>query len=174
MLIIDEYLDRNIFLSIKAAIEAASFPWERSLILKDPPAHLDPACNLQDIHGFFLRNAKRQYMSARFDIVRPIINKLKPIDLIKVKVNRTYRKDRHVEYGFHVDTQRVGATTAIFYLNTNNGFTLFDNHEKVCSVENRMVLFDSARSHTGASCTDADYRLVLNINMILPRERSPE
>lgn len=174
MLIIDDYLDRDSFLSIKTAIEAASFPWESSMILKDPPADLDPACNLQDIHGFFLKNSRRQYMSAWFDIVRPIINKLDPLDLIKVKVNRTNRKERHVEYGFHVDTQRAGAVTAIFYLNNNNGFTLFDNNEKIFSVENRMVLFDSARRHTGASCTDADYRLVLNINMIMSRESAPE
>lgn len=169
MLIIDEYLDRNIFLTIKAAIEDISFPWERSLILKNPPDDLDPACNIQDIHGFFLQNSKLQYMSKKFDIVKPVINKINPINLIKVKVNRTNRRDLHVKYGFHVDTQRVGATTAIFYLNNNNGFTLFDNHEKVCSIENRMVLFDSARRHTGVSCTDADFRLVLNINMIIPK-----
>lgn len=169
MLVIDEYLDRDLFLSIKTAIEAASFPWERSMILKNPPAHLDSISNFQHIHGFFLRNSRRQYMSAKFDIVRPIINRLNPIDLIKVKVNRTGRKDRHIEYGFHVDTQRAGATTAIFYLNSNNGFTLFDDTEKVFSVENRMVLFDSTKCHTGVSCTDADYRFVLNINMILSR-----
>jgi hypothetical protein len=52
-------------------------------------------------------------------------------------------------------------------LNSNNGYTLFDDGVKVLSVENRLVLFDCTRLHTGASCTDADDRLVLNINMML-------
>lgn len=167
MVVIDDFLDQDVFLGIRALIEAASFPWERSMILKGPPAHIQPADNLQFIHGFYLRNARARYVSPHFEVIRPIIEKLNPAHLIKAKVNLTTRKDHHIEYGLHVDTKRVGATTAIFYLNTNNGYTLFEDDSKVSSVANRMVIFDSARLHTGASCTDADHRLVLNINMIM-------
>ena len=122
---------------------------------------------MQSIHGFYLRNVRARYVSPHFEVIRPIIEKLNPAHLIKAKVNLTTRKDRHIEYGMHVDTKRVGATTAIFYLNTNKGYTLFEDGSKVFSVANRMVIFDSATLHTGASCIDADHRLVLNINMIM-------
>ena len=167
MVVIDDYLDQNLFLSITAAIGAASFPWEKSMILKGPPAHIQPADNLQSIHGFYLRNARARYVSPYFGVIKPVIDKLNPAHLIKAKINLTTRKARHIEYGLHVDTRRVGATTAIFYLNSNNGYTLFDDDSKVLSVANRMVIFDSATRHTGASCTDAEHRLVLNINMIM-------
>lgn len=173
MLVLDDYLDHDVFLSIKASIDAPSFPWEKSMILKGPPAHIQPADNLQSIHGFYLRNARARFVSPHFAVIRPIIEKLKPAHLIKVKINKTTRKGRHIEYGLHVDTKRVSATTAIFYLNTNNGYTLFEDDSKVFSVANRMVMFDAATQHTGASCTDADHRLVLNINMIMSADAEP-
>ncbi len=173
MLVIDNYLDQNVFLSVRASIEAATFPWERSMILKGPPAHVQPADNLQSIHGFYLRNARARFVSPHFAVIKPIVEKLSPAHLIKAKVNRTTIKDRHIEYGLHVDTKRVGATTAIFYLNTNNGYTLFEDGSKISSVANRMVIFDSAMLHTGASCTDADHRLVLNLNMIMEAGAAP-
>ena len=32
-------------------------------------------------------------------------------------------------------------TTSILYMNTNNGYTIFENGDKVESVENRLVTF---------------------------------
>jgi hypothetical protein len=168
MLVLDDYLDRHLFLSMKAALQAASFPWEQSQILSEKAAaHLAPGDNHQQVHGFYLKKPGIFLRSDQLWIIMPIIDKLNPISLIKAKINRSPRKEYHIEYGLHVDTRRRGATTAIFYLNNNNGYTLFDDGAKVLSVENRMVLFDSTRLHTGASCTDADDRLVLNINMVL-------
>jgi hypothetical protein len=168
MLVLDNYLDRTLFLSIRAALQAASFPWEKSQILSDQAAaHLAPGDNLQYVHGFYLRKPGMLIRSEKLAILAPLLEQLKPLSLIKVKVNRTTRKDRHIEYGLHVDTRRRGATTAIFYLNSNNGYTRFGNGEQVVSVENRLVLFDAGTLHTGASCTDADDRMVLNINMVM-------
>ena len=168
VLVLDDYLDRTQLLSIRAALQAASFPWEESQVLSaKAAAHLSPGDNQQYVHGFYLNKPGIRYRSRELGIILPILDKLKPFALIKAKVNRTTRKDRHIEYGLHVDTRRRGATTAIFYLNSNNGYTLFGNGDKVASVENRLLLFDAAMLHTGASCTDADERLVLNINMMM-------
>ena len=54
--------------------------------------------------------------------------------------------------------------TAIFYLNTNNGYTLFEDGTKIESVANRLLTFDANLPHTGTSCTDKQFRCVLNIN----------
>ena len=55
-------------------------------------------------------------------------------------------------------------TTSIFYMNTNNGYTEFENGAKVESVENRMVVFPAEMKHRGTSCTDKKIRVVINFN----------
>ena len=64
--------------------------------------------------------------------------------------------------GFHTDY--VNMTTAIFYINTNNGGTKFKNGRKVKSVANRMLIFDSNLMHQSVSCTDKKRRIVINFN----------
>ena len=58
--------------------------------------------------------------------------------------------------------------TAILYLNTNNGYTKFQQNglQDVHSVANRLVTFYGGLKHAGASCTDENTRIVLNINYI--------
>ena len=56
--------------------------------------------------------------------------------------------------------------TGIFYLNSNDGYTFFENGEKIKSVENRMVIFPSSLYHAGTTHTDAQYRCVVNMNWI--------
>ena len=81
-----------------------------------------------------------------------------------MKLNCNYPTDKIMEHGFHIDTEE-NSKTSIFYMNTNNGYTKFeDNGEMVKSVQNRMITFDSSRRHSGSSCTDEYNRLVLNIN----------
>jgi hypothetical protein len=167
MQVLDHFLERTAFLRLRAAVEAAGFPWVAERILSSGYGDLDAADNLQAVHGLFLRQGGREVRSDRFELLRPLLERLQPAELVKAKLNRTARKDRHIEYGLHVDTRRPGATTAILYLNTNNGYTLFEGGKKVVSVANRIVLFDAAHRHTGASCTDADWRLVLNVNLLL-------
>jgi hypothetical protein len=167
--VIDDFLEREQFLALQAAVRATSFAWERSAILSaSAAAHLRPCDNLQDIHGFYLHKRAVRYASPTLTLIAPLLDKLAPLALLKAKVNRTARSEQHIEYGLHVDTRRRGASTAIFYLNTNNGYTLFGDGSKVASVENRIVIFDASTLHTGASCTDAPHRLVLNINLLAP------
>ena len=55
-------------------------------------------------------------------------------------------------------------TTATYYLNTNNGYTELKTGEKVESVENRMLVFDSNIEHQGVTCTDEKRRVLINFN----------
>ena len=54
-------------------------------------------------------------------------------------------------------------STAIFYLNTNNGGTRFEN-DFVQSVANRLVLFDGPLLHETVVQTDSNVRMLYNIN----------
>ena len=49
-------------------------------------------------------------------------------------------------------------------MNTNDGYTEFENGHRVESVANRVVIFDSNIKHTGVSCTDEKRRVVINFN----------
>ena len=67
------------------------------------------------------------------------------------------------EHGFHVDTDKE-CNVLIYYFNTNDGYTLFENGDKVESVANRLIKFKSNLRHTGTTCTDQPNRYVLNVN----------
>ena len=54
--------------------------------------------------------------------------------------------------------------TAIYYVNSNDGYTLFEDGTKVESVGNRLVRFPTNIKHTGTTCTDANRRVLINFN----------
>ena len=81
----------------------------------------------------------------------------------RLKINLNPKAHKVFEHGYHIDIN-IPSKTAIFYLNTNDGYTAFETGEKVESVANRLVVFDSNIKHTGTTCTNQKARLVLNIN----------
>jgi len=62
--------------------------------------------------------------------------------------------------------------TSIYYFNTNNGYTLFKDGKKIDSVQNRLITFPSSMEHTGTTCTDQPFRLVLNMNYIPLKDKN--
>ena len=98
-------------------------------------------------------------------IMQPFIYKLRIKNLIRVKLNlypATYTNENH---GYHIDFPEKHKV-ALFYLNTNNGKTLFKN-KSVKSVKNKLVIFDGNKEHASTSCTDKPYRITLNINYVI-------
>ena len=73
---------------------------------------------------------------------------------------------------FHVDIDMTKASeetmklfkTSIFYVNTNNGYTEFEDGTIVRSIENRFVEFSGDTLHRGVSSTDVKKRIVINFN----------
>jgi hypothetical protein len=164
--VVDQAIDSASFEALRSAVEQPLFPWEHSAILKGEFPHISADDNRQDVHGLFLWHQGKVFRSPYLPLVAPLIAQFEPCRLIKAKLNRTRSRDRHIEYGLHVDTHRSGALTVVFYLNDNNGYTLFEDGSRVMSRANRMVVFNASTRHTGASCTDAPHRLVLNLNLI--------
>ena len=103
--------------------------------------------------------------SDEFGLVNGILNysKLKIAALIRVKANLNTRTHKIIKHGFHVDLP-YPCTTAIYYVNTCNGFTEFEDGTVVESVANRFVTFPSSLKHTGTTCTDQKARMVINFN----------
>ena len=91
----------------------------------------------------------------------PVIGKNSVMD--RMKANLLTKTPSFIENEFHVDDPtKKPFTTAIFYLNSNNGYTKFKDNTKVESKENRLIRFPVAKEHTGSSCTDENIRVVIN------------
>jgi len=155
MKIIDNFLDYNDFDIIKDRILGNNFPW---YFLNFKVFEGDGNC--QHMHILYEDN---KINSDYFELFKPFLKMLNINSLVKMKLNMTLRDKTLKPYEFHTDVN-FDCNTSIFYFNTNNGKTIFDNGKKVKSLENRLVSFPSKLKHTGTSTTDKPYRIVLNIN----------
>ena len=159
--IIDNFLDKTIFKEIqKGILENSYFPWYFSEYNDYfGEKGLDKG---KYIHTFYENNISN---SKHYDLLLPIIEKLKCVSLIKIKINSTNYSDKIIEGTYHVDNEYKGTKTAVYYLNTNDGYTKFkENKNKINSIENRMVVFDSNLKHLGTNTTNSKRRVVLNFN----------
>ena len=82
--------------------------------------------------------------------------------MMRIKGNMYPGAEKLSEHAPHSDTQftHMGA---IYYINTNNGYTLIEG-QKVESIANRMVFFDPSIPHNSTDCTDQSYRMNINFN----------
>lgn len=104
-----------------------------------------------------------QVRSPFFDYVsKAIFPKLEVYSIFRMKINLYPRSNSLIKYGTHVDSNKPHKG-AIFYVNTCDGYTGIDS-EKIHSVSNRILKFDSSKPHFGTNCTDNHARFTLNIN----------
>ena len=99
-----------------------------------------------------------------------ILHRLNVHNLGRLKLNLNHKTLFHRKFGWHTDGmvnknfELSFHKTAIFYFNTNNGFTKIKGCGKIKSIANRMVIFDTNLLHTGFSCTDKKRRIIMNCN----------
>jgi len=107
--------------------------------------------------------------SPHIEKIIPILELIQPLAIYRIKANLLTKTSKIIENEFHTDFTMSEEkmklwTTSIFYINTNNGYTKFEDGTKVESVANRMVTFPANLKHTGTSCTDETTRVVINFN----------
>ena len=155
MKIINNFINEEKFKILKNKIFDIYFPW-----------YLQKGVN-QEKDGYFQFThvfvLDKKINSSRMDILDIVIERLKHKKIIKAKLNLLTKTKKIIEHGFHVDSN-IDCNTGILYINNNNGYTKFKNNKIIKSEENKFVFFKSNVEHTGTSCTDEDYRVVLNLN----------
>ena len=172
--IIDNYLTKEVFKTLQDAFLGNRFPWfynKSKTTSADSPIK---GYEAQDQHQFthtFFGNEQNLNWTPTTAIIAPLLDKIKPRIWIRVKSNMSTINSKPLVGGWHCDmlTDNKGwsdTTTALFYINTNNGYTMFENGEKVPSVENRLVIIRNDTLHTGVSQTDTKVRVVLNLNYL--------
>jgi hypothetical protein len=148
----------------------STIPWRVSSVvgseLWDPS--ISEKYNFQFTHMFLDgRRAEENMINQKtYDYISPIVNKINPDDWYRIKMNLNPCANQILEHGMHIDnpTQREDAYTAVFYINDNDGYTIFKTGEKIQSVSNRLVVFPASLYHSGTTCTNTSMRIVLNLN----------
>ena len=163
--VIDNFLSERDFKPLRNVLDS-NIVWHYSEVLPNSCLLCDKKYNYQYVHGVWCGQPESPYYKDIF----PIIQKLNVRSLIRAKFNSICREEEIVIHGYHYDInfhdhpRGFGdSKTAVFYLNTNNGFTIFEGGTKVESVANRCVIFPAHYKHSGTTCTDVHRRLALNL-----------
>jgi hypothetical protein len=165
---IDNFLGKKEFDELQKLLMSSEMPW-----------YYCPGIDYKDDENkfqFFYIFYDPYYPFLLFDKLEPIISTIIPTAIIRIKANLITRTPKIVENEYHHDiplyddknkkpTEKLKQlTTAIFYVNTNNGYTKFEDGTKIESVANRMLFFSTDMDHTGTSCTDEKTRVIINFN----------
>ena len=192
-LIYDNCLSFDIFRQMQNILLNADFPWyyndgiiPQECKIDKPP--VDGYEDGEDVYQFthtFLRRIAvagphrpavgNDAWSTRTEAILPILDILDSRAWLKVKGNLTPKGPEHKVGGWHcdmVDYAEDGitlapykdSTTAILYMNTNDGYTLLETGDKVKSIENRLFLFSNDTLHTGIYQTDTKIRVQISFN----------
>ena len=162
MKIIDNYLSKSDFEVTQQFFLGPNISWYYNEGIANNKQGLD---QFQLVHPFFDISKPSQTDWSPF--LQPLLTKLNAKYIFRIKANLRPRTSQGVLSDFHTD-MKLNQQTAIFYLNTNNGYTKFKDNDlgKVDSVANRFLSFSGDLEHCGASSTDTNSRIVLNINYI--------
>ena len=164
----DNFLKQDDFDRVKKLLTENDFPWffRDKYYAMDWFDHQDELDKFQFTHTFYEDDMVRsEYM----DQLNCFMELIRPISIFRITTNLLTRTPDIVENALHVDMflpeeKLKQWTTALFYVNTNNGYTKFEDGTKVESVENRVVIFPTNMKHTGTSCTNQKTRVVINVN----------
>ena len=178
--ITDNFLDSGDFESLRSLMcnmkEFSTFPWAfASTVDYEGEGNRE---RFQFVHVFYINSAPVSATDSS-GIMGVFMEKLRPKALYRIKANLLTRTDTIEENEFHVDTDlghntSRSWTTSIFYVNTNDGYTEFQDgrlameNTIVKSVANRMVTFPANLMHRGTSCTNEKIRVVINFNYVAP------
>ena len=151
------------FLKLKETLNSYNFPWYKGPILEENE-------KIQMVHKFYEFG---KVLSDYFYLLNPCLELLNVKELARVKCNLILKTPKIEEHGFHIDYEAVvdgevqethNCFTSILYLNTNDGYTEFENGTKIESIENRLITFPLSYRHTGTTCTNYPFRSVINFN----------
>ena len=166
--IIDNFLPKNEWQEIYNAIltvnpETANSPfsWLYNEYVAEHKTTTDESTNFQFTHTFCDED---KYLSDSY-IIEPIIEKIKPDFVRRIKANLLPKTHKPTESEWHIDQdlQLVGDKySALYYVNNNNGYTVFKKGTKVKSQANRLLVFKNELEHTGVPQSDTKVRVVIN------------
>ena len=162
----DNFLPIREFEQMHSELMAWNFPWYTSKVVND--SDQNAGNNMQFTHLFYERYSP---VDDTINILHPVLRIIQPISIFKIKANIMPNQGKVIEHGYHHDVTdsefhpiKDHMKTSIFYMNTCDGYTKFEDGTVVESVANRFVTFPNHTEHTGTTTSNSDYRLVINFN----------
>ena len=157
--VIDNFLTEEKFLKVKNSILNSEFSWNLTPWVSNLQENLKITSSYYFTHLFY----SGLYVDQNCHIFVDILNQLEVKSLIRIKAN-LYPSTDNIEYqSEHIDYD-YPHKGAIFYLNTNDGFTTLEDGTKVESIQNRLLLFDPSKPHNSTTCTNDKCRVNVNFN----------
>ena len=171
--IIDNYAPKEMLESFKENLYSEQFPWYyHDYVAK---AEVKEPEEFYFTHTFF-SDGESHTFGVNSDYFEKIIVPLcfirlgRNYELIRAKANLFTKRDKLVKYGLHTDYKIDKHTTWVYSLNTNNGYTEFEDGTKIPSIENQLLMFDGNIPHRSVGQTDTRARINLNINFKMDPE----
>ena len=155
MEVINNFLSKSDYTNLKNLFFSDYFPW---FFHKNSCAS-DATSQFQFIHAFYGEN---KINSNFFVNLKPLISKLNPLTLYRVKANLNIKTETIIETGEHNDINDQRFTSAVFFLNKCDGYCRVGN-KKYYSEDNKLIKFKSNTMHAGSTSSNADRRIVLNM-----------
>ena len=156
--IIPNFLKEKDFTSLQQVIMRNTFPW--FYVSNQNYGSKESELNSYFTHSFFMKN---NINSDCFIILEPLIKAIEAKALIRVVANLYYKTEKMITHPFHTDCP-FKHKGALLSLNTCNGATFLKNNEKIKSVRNQMLFFDSSEDHASTSTTDQKARFNILFN----------
>ena len=165
--IIENFLDDDHLIELDAIIGNPQFPW---FLNKEQVVGTNDGC----YHNHSVYDNNIPQSGLYYPISKIFKDYLRYISLCRITVNLQLKQESPSKSSFHTDfqqhnyiTDETKITTAIFYLNTNNGATEFKDGDKIDCVRNRLLIFPTPTLHRVVGQTDTNQRIILNFNYIL-------
>jgi len=158
--VIDNFLEREEFARLQTFLMSWDFPWYYQAIINGDHDMEDLDCYFT--HGLYDVELGVGY-SNFFNIVKPLLNIIKPKALIRIKCNNYPRTEKVRVHKPHCDYPYTHKG-ALFYINTCDGGTILENGKKIDSVENRILFFEADKPHSSTSTSNAKSRININFN----------
>lgn len=155
--IIDNFLEKENFKHIQNIVTSSDFPWYFQKLINDKHSLKDNTCYFT--HTVF----NQKYNSIFFENCFIFTEKLKVKSYLKIKLNCFPSSKELKTYEAHKDFE-FKHKAAVFYINTNDGFTILEKKIKIESIENRLLIFEGYKKHSSTNCTNAKARFNINFN----------
>mgnify|MGYP003627353464 FL=1 len=154
--IIDNFLDFDDYLKIFLKINSETFPWYH---IQKGVSNNGAKDGSYFVHNLVLNLEQSPYLY----LMEPLLRKVEPKALKRIKANLYPRTKELLYHGVHTDFD-YDHKAMIYYLNTNNGYTILKDGVKIKSIQNRALFFNPQEEHQSTTCTDLKCRMNININ----------
>ena len=159
--VIDNFLSKEEHTSIYNTLSNEYFPWYFNNYKLVPQSN--KLFDYQFVHIFY---DNEKINSDYFNNLNPLIKKINPKKLKRIKANLNVISQKLIKYNPHCDSHDPDQKSAVYYLNTNNGYTKIKD-KKIKSEANKIVFFASNTLHSGTNSTNCNNRMVINITYVL-------